>query len=216
MRRVLLLIAFLQLICFSGISQSIHGKVTYAVRYDDTDLSDEDLSMLPSEAVIVFKGDRMRMDMSMGLGMSSAVIVQRDQVYTLMDVLGDKFAIRTNREEIRKDSKDPDAYRLKQLTGDFKDIAGHRCRKAVLECKGQEDMTVWYTDRMKSSATWYYQMDGIEGFPMEFDLKAAGMSVRMAAVSVQDSEPSDGVFNVGTEYRIMKQEEVAKMLGAGR
>lgn len=200
----------------SVFAQTRHGVVNYSVVYRSTDLSSEEISMLPSEASIVFKNDLMRMNMSMGMGMESAVVVQKDRVHVLMDVLGNKFALRTSRDEIRKDPNGNKPFVLKQMTDEYKDISGYRCRKAVLAAPEQDDMTVWFTDRLKSSAIWYYQMDGIDGFPMEFDLTATGMAIRMAAKSVSTELPGDQEFIVGKEYRILTQEELNKMMGGGR
>jgi hypothetical protein len=105
---------------------------------------------------------------------------------------------------------------LKQLTDEYNDIAGYRCRKAIFQAKGQEDIAVWYTERLHTPATWYYQMDGIEGFPMEFTLKITGMAIRMSARTVSEVAPSDELFIVGGEYRIIKQEEITRMMGTDR
>lgn len=216
MRKAFLFIVVYAFSTCSVFAQVGHGKITYAVRFVDSGLSDEELAMLPSEASIWFNADRMRMDMSMGMGMESAVIVHRDKVHVLMDVFGNKFAMRSSKEEIRKGSKGSDAYRVMNLTDDFKDIAGYRCRKAVLSAKGQDDMTVWFTDRLRTTATWYYMMDGLEGFPMEFDWNTTGMAVRMSAKSVSDEVPSDAVFAIGADYKLLTHDEVNKMMGSGR
>jgi len=216
MKKGLFVITFLLFLASALSAQTRHGVVHYAVDYRDTDLSAEEISMLPSEASILFKDDLMRMNMSMGLGMESAVVVQKDQVHVLMDVMGNKFALRTTREEILQDTDGNKPFALKQMTDEFKDIAGYRCRRAVLSAPGQEDMTVWFTDRLKSSATWYYQLDGIDGFPMEFDLTTTGMAVRMTAKSVSEELPGEAEFTVGKEFKILTEEELNKMMGAGR
>lgn len=208
----------LLLLCFIALNsfgQNNDGYILFKLQYNDDGLSKEEMAMLPTESEMWFKGDKMKMKMPMGMGMESTVLVMKDQVYLLMNLMGDKMAIKSSKEDMAKMSKSQKENKVKQLLNETKSIAGFECKKAIMSAGNGEEMVVWYTDKIKSSSSWYYQMEGLNGFPLEFSMNTGGMDVRMIAQEVKLDDLKDDMFVVPEGYRIMTQAEMSKMMGGG-
>ncbi|MBK7963987.1 MAG: hypothetical protein IPK10_00805 [Bacteroidetes bacterium] len=62
-------------------------------------------------------------------------------------------------------------------------------------------MIVWYTDKVNSKGSWYFQMSEIKGFPLEFSMRTGEMSVRMSAKEVRLEEIKDAEFKVSPSIK---------------
>lgn len=210
---------FLSLIlyCLSlnfALGQSTDGYILFDVKYDDMGLSKEELAALPSQSEIWFKGNKMLMLMPSAMGFESRVVVDGDDVFVLMDVLGNKMAIKSSKQEMKeKNAAKPKQYSLKTITTDKKIIAGYECTKAIMSSEGEEDLTVWFTDKLKISGGWYYNMDGLKGFPLEFAMSANGMKMWMVAREINNDPVSSDKFVVPSGYKVMTQQELMMMFG---
>ncbi len=197
-------------------AQKSEGYIRFSMQYAESGLSKEELEMLPAESEIWFKGDKMKMLLPMGMGMQSSVLVQQDEVHLLMDLMGNRMAIKTSKAEMQRESKNAKKFSLNKLTDEKKEIAGYECTKAILSAPGEEDMQVWFTDKIKSGGSWYYNLEGINGFPLEFSFKTKELSARMIAREIKIEQVSDQLFVVPDGYKIMTQDEMMKSLGGSR
>lgn len=210
---------FLSLIlcCLSlnfSLGQSTDGYILFDVKYDDIGLSKEELAALPSQSEIWFKGNKMLMLMPSAMGFESRVVVDGDDVFVLMDMLGNKMAIKSSKQEMQeKNAAKPKQYSVKTITTDKKMIAGYECTKAIMSSEGEEDLTVWFTDKLKISGGWYYNMDGLKGFPLEFAMSANGMKMWMVAREINNDPVSSDKFVVPSGYKVMTQQELMMMFG---
>jgi hypothetical protein len=210
---------FLSLIlcCLSlnfALGQSTDGYILFDVKYDDIGLSKEELAALPSQSEIWFKGNKMLMLMPSAMGFESRVVVDGDDVFVLMDMLGNKMAIKSSKQEMQeKNAAKPKQYSVKTITTDKKMIAGYECTKAIMSSEGEEDLTVWFTDKLKISGGWYYNMDGLKGFPLEFAMSANGMKMWMVAREINNDPVSSDKFVVPSGYKVMTQQELMMMFG---
>jgi hypothetical protein len=195
-------------------AQSDFGHVVYEVHFDTQGLTDSERSMLPSEAHIWFRSGQMKMQMGMGPGMESAVMVRGEEVTMLFDFLGNRMAIRNLKSDLER--KTVSTYRLNRLTGDVREIAGVACKKAVFSTNGEPDMIVWFSDRVKMHGNWYFRLEGLEGFPLEFDMKTNDVTFRMVARIFDTTPPNDAVFELSNDYKVMTQRELDQLMNAAR
>jgi hypothetical protein len=66
------------------------------------------------------------------------------------------------------------------------------------------------------SGNWYYRLQGLDGFPFEFDYKTMDIGLRMVAREFDETTPPDAVFEPGTDYKIMTQRELEQLLNGTR
>lgn len=195
-------------------AQSNDGYILFDVKYDDMGLSKEELAALPSQSEIWFKGNKMLMLMPSAMGFESRVVVDGDDVFVLMDMLGNKMAIKSSKQEMeQKNAAKPKQFSVKKITTDKKMIAGYECTKAIMSSEGEEDLIVWFTEKLKISGGWYYNMDGLKGFPLEFAMSANGMKMWMVAREINNDPVSSDKFVVPSGYKVMTQQELMMMFG---
>ena len=104
MKNFLIFFVFI-LISLNGLSQKNEGYVRFAMQYSDSELSKEEMAVMPTESEMWFKGDRMKLQMPMGMGLQSSILIFNEEVHLLLDLMGNKMAIKTNKNEIQNDSK---------------------------------------------------------------------------------------------------------------
>jgi hypothetical protein len=194
--------------------QEESGHVTYDVRFESPELSDEEKALLPTEAHIWFAPGKMKMHMALGPGIGSDVLIRGDEVLVMLDLMGNRMAIRNTRKELESQSSKP--FVLRQNLDETRTIANQPCRKAIFAASGENDMVVWYTEKIRLSGNWYYRLQGLDGFPFEFDYKTMDIGLRMVAREFDEMTPPDAVFEPGTDYKIMTQRELEQLLNGTR
>lgn len=197
-------------------AQGPSGYIKYNMSYAESSMTKEELEMMPAETEMWFKGDLVKLRMPMGMGMQSDVLILKDKVVLLMDLMGNKLAMESTKAEVEKENSDTKKAVVKLIAGETKNIAGFDCKKAMLSTPGEKDMIVWYSDKIKSNGSWYFQMSEIKGFPLEFSMKTGEMSVRMAAKEVRMENVGDTEFAVSSDYKLMTQADMMKMMGGSK
>ena len=195
------------------------GKLIYAISYPDMELDANMAAMLPVESVVYFNEDFSRTETAMGMGMSSASIVNSKTggVTTLMDMMGTKSAIVMTDEQVKDARKKSEASGLKvEITNETKEIAGYECKKAILKDETSNiSFEVYFTDKINSYAQMSSEWKDLKGCPMEFTVEQGGMKFQMVAKSVSAEPVAVDMFKIPSDYKIVTQEEMMKMLGAG-
>jgi len=197
-------------------AQGPSGYIKYNMSYAESSMTKEELEMMPAETEMWFKGDLVKLRMPMGMGMQSDVLILKDKVVLLMDLMGNKLAMESTKAEVEKENSDSKKAVVKLIAGETKNIAGFDCKKAMLSTPGEKDMIVWYSDKIKSNGSWYFQMSEIKGFPLEFSMKTGEMSVRMTAKEVRMENVGDTEFAVSSDYKLMTQADMMKMMGGSK
>ena len=194
-------------------AQLNEGYIKFDVRFEDEGLSDEEKAMLPTMSELWFSNGQMLMRMPTAMGIETNILVREDELFIMMNMLGNKMAIKSERDEMHAKSKNKSSFKLKEITAEKKMIAGYECRKAVMTGEDGEEAIVWFTDKLQVKGAWYYNMEGIDGFPMEFSTSANGLKIKMIAIEVKAIKPAADKFKVPEEYKIMSQEEMQQMFG---
>ncbi len=209
-------IALTLFLSFNSLAQGPSGYIKYNMSYTESSMTKEELEMMPEETEMWFKGDLVKLRMPMGMGMQSDVLILKDKVVLLMDLMGNKLAMESTKTEVEKQNSASKKAVVKLVDGETKKVAGYDCKKAILSTPGEKDMIVWYSDKIKSNGSWYFQMSEIKGFPLEFSMKTGEMSVRMAAKEVRMENVDDAEFTVSSDYKVMSQADMMKMMGGSK
>ncbi|HNP48187.1 MAG TPA: hypothetical protein PKL85_05085, partial [Bacteroidia bacterium] len=137
---------------------------------------------------------------------------------TLMDVLGNKTAVNMSKGEAQA-QRTSNNKPVVQLTNDTKTILGYDCKKAVVTFKGESgDLTsdVWYTNELMARNSFVNEIDGIDGFMLEFTTEQNGMAIKMVAKTIQEVPVEDTQFVTPEGYTQMTQEQVKQLYTGGK
>ncbi len=193
------------------------GSVTYTITMTDNDMDPQVASMMPKEMTVSFKGDRSKSDMKMGMGNVSAIYdVKAKMLITLMDMMGQKNAIKMSEADMEKESGKQPKTSIKYLD-DTKVICGYTCHKAEVSTEGDKHkQVVYYTKDIvsKNANAMKGGLKGIEGFPLEYEMNMKGMGMKMTAKSISKDKVDDAIFKIPEGYKEMTMDDVKKMGGA--
>lgn len=208
------------LFSLSSIAQKLtEGKIVYEISYPEMELDDETKSMMPTESVIYFKDIFVRMEMKM-MGMGTTVISNsKDKsATTLMDFMGNKYAIKMTAEDLEKEKAKISNSKLEtKLTSETKDIAGYKCKKAIATTKEGSEIIIYYTnDIVAKNQGFSDQYKGIDGFPMEYQMSQGGLNMKLVAKNVSKEKVASDKFSVPSDYKITSKEEMSKMFGGDK
>lgn len=216
MKRFLFILAILFSYDLSSAQTITEGKVIYDISYPESGFDKQTLAMMPTEATMYFKSDKTRMEMQMGMGMNMITLADNKSKTTtiLMDVMGNKTAMKMTEEDIKREVKSTGEYEITK-TNETKTIAGFLCRQAVVTLKDKNSFNVWYTDQIKvNNSNWNNQFKNIDGFLMEFRMdQKNGLSMQMTAKKIMEEKPGDELFVVPDGYKNMTRDEMIKMYG---
>jgi GLPGLI family protein len=200
MKKIALLVSF-TLLCININAQTksaFQGVITFSLSFDNSGLPPEALAMFKnSEAVTYIKGDKTRMDMNMSIQSSSFIIDNANKtIVSLMDIMGQKFLIRMNQEEVKKEQEKSPETTIK-YTNETKEIAGYKCKKAEITVNGSV-ANVYYTDEIPTTDTKVIYK-GLKGFPMEYSVKQGGVEIKFVVTRVSKEDIADDKFEIPKE-----------------
>lgn len=177
-------------------------------------------AMLPKKLTMYFKGENIRGEMPTAMGNTITIANEKKkEFYVLMDMMGQKTAIKQTEADIKKQQLEQDVKDIKVTqTSETKTIAGYTCKKAIVtfKLKGDEEkVECFYTEDLpvignKNSSPGF---DQIKGFMMEYSLNMNGIKMRMTATSVRAEKIDDSQFVVPKDYTVKTVDEIKKMSG---
>jgi GLPGLI family protein len=221
MKKIITIVALVaSTACFAQ-KGSFQGKIAYEISYPGTELDANTMAMLPKEMTMYIKNDKARTEMQMGaMGSSVSIVDNKAKTTTsLMDMMGQKIAIKSTAEDVEK-AKDKNPEPKVTLLGETKEIAGYKCKKAEIEMQDAEKskVVVYYTDELGSKGNnWNNpQFKGIDGFLMEYEMVKQGMRMKMSTKSVSKEDVDDSKFTIPSGYQEMTQEQMMKAMTGGK
>ncbi|HKR04362.1 MAG TPA: DUF4412 domain-containing protein [Bacteroidia bacterium] len=196
------------------------GKAVFEISYPDADIPDEQMAMMPTESSMFFKEDQARVEMKMGMGMNQVMIFDnKNKIMTiLMDMMGNKIAIKMTEDDIkkRKEKEGKQDYDVK-ITDETKDIAGFKCKKAIITGKDGSSFDLYFTDQIAyKNGDWISEYKNINGFPLQYKITQGNMTMQMTAKSVAKEKVDDEKFVIPSDYKSMTMEEMQKMYSVGK
>jgi len=193
--------------------KAFEGTITYNIEYEDLPTEMEAYkAMLPKESLMKIKGAKTKTEQTTGMG-STISIYDGDAVTstTLMNMMGNKVAIKMDKEELKKQEpkRDPKITYIDET----KEIAGYKCHKAeVTYGEKDESLTVYYTEEIHAQEA-KSQYKGLKGFPMQYEIYNQGLKMIMTVKEVKKEAIADAEFTTPEDYQTMKMEDFQKMMG---
>jgi hypothetical protein len=181
--------------------------------------------MKGSQTEIFFKdGKNMSsMDMMGGMVKVKSLFQQKTgSVDMLMDMMGQKMHIQSNKDDMMKATADQadamEGFEVKYDEADTKEILGHKCVKAeIIDPSTKKATMIMYVARdIKADSKMLQGMQhfDIDGFPLEMIIKQPQMSMTMSTVKLE-KEVDDSVFALKTDgYTKMTFQEFMDKMGA--
>lgn len=190
------------------------GVITYDVSYSG-DIDAATLAMQPKDMIVKILDNKSRQEYA-----GSYVINDGDAKTTivLIDVLGKKYALKSNQEDVEKKLQEVPAPVIKYIDGETKEIAGYVCKKAeyieIDEETGEEVIIpFFYTDEFGSEELNYGgQFHGLKGWPLEYELTVSDFSIKYSARSVnKKAKVSSTDFLIPEDYQITTREKLLEI-----
>lgn len=199
-------------------AQHTEGHISYSIDFSS---SQPDFQMYAgmlqgSKMDIYFTKGKSRAEMKMGTIMETTTITEESsgKILTLMSGMMGKKAIHSNQSDAANEVSKDD-FKV-ELVNETKDIAGYKCKKALITNPEGNVYTFWYTEEVKMTTKGqkYFDGYGIPGMAMEFEIAEQGMNMKMSATLLEKKLPKkDKLFSmeVPEGYTVMTQEELMKM-----
>lgn len=196
--------------------KKFEGTVVYGLEYQDLPPEMAAMSaMLPDEMTTMIKGEKSRVEQSLGMGMSQVTITdsKKENGTLLMDMMGKKMAVEMSKKELedlnKKGGKDkkPEFKYLDET----KEIAGYKCKKAIAVIEGAGEMVVYYTEELPAGVSKHYE--GLNGFPLEYTIDAGQFKMKVTAKSVKKESLGADLFVIPDGYEKMTLADFQKMMG---
>jgi hypothetical protein len=196
------------------------GVITFKVTYPDSKMSESQLAMFPKLFTISIKGTKARTDMQAS-GMNQVQIIDYTDktIVTLINMMGQKYAIKQTSAEIEKDLE-KEAKPVVELSTETKVIAGYTCKKAVVTVNDdgvKNTYEAWYTNELGSKTANFDNplYRDIDGVLLEFLFKTHDTSMKFTATSVEKKSLVAKDFEIPSDYTLTTQDELRSKFGGG-
>ncbi len=195
------------------------GKIKFEMTYPDS-MASEFASFMPKETMVYFKNGNTRTEMKMGGGSMTMMVFKTGDHYTLMDMMGQKKAIKTTKAE---SNKLKDSLHVEKpvitMTDETKTIAFYKCRKALITVMIQgekQTFEVWVTKDIDNIDMGDYSVAGVDGFAMESTIKEKGITIHMLCTSIEQFAVPDSLFKIPADYPVTTIDEMMKGAKGGQ
>ena len=208
------------IICSTGFkdaSNPFEGIITYKISFTDSKLQENQMTMFPKIMMMSIKGTKSKTEMTSVMGNTVVIydLVEKSKV-VLMDMMGQKNAIKSSREDIEKELAKSNVNVTVEVTAQTKVIAGYTCKKAVITDNGNKlKYDVYFTNEigapeMNFDNPMYKKINGVM---MEFSMKSPQMTMVFSATSVEKKTLSAKDFEIPEGYKITTMEDFQKSMG---
>ncbi len=198
-------------------SKNAEGKIVYEITLDG-EVEGMMAAMLPSEIVMKFKGSKCRTEMATAMAENITLSDQKDPSsgLILLDVMGSKYAMKVDPAKVEEQKKSLPEFEVIAST-ETKEIAGYKCKKAIMKNKSNNEETyIYYSEELpylENSLTSQYK--NISGMPLEFNTKLNGITMTIRAKSIEKIKIADAEFVASSEYKLVTEEQLMKELSGG-
>jgi len=195
--------------------KKFEGTITFGLEYQDLPAEMAAMeAMLPDEMTTQIKGDKTRLEQSLGMGMSQVTItdLKKGSGTLLMNMMGKKMDVEMSKDDLKEmDKKKSDKKpEVKYLDG-TKEIASYKCKKAMVVVQGAGEMEIYYTEDLPAGAN--KQFEGLKGFPLEYTIDSGQFKMKMTAKSVKKETLGADLFAIPDGYDKLTFEEFKAQMG---
>ncbi len=191
--------------------KKFEGTIVFGLEYQD--LPAEMAAMLPDEMTTQIKGDKTRLEQSLGMGMSQVTItdMKKGSGTLLMNMMGKKMAVEMSKDDLKDmDKKSDKKPEFKYVEG-TKKIAGYECKKALMVVDSVGEIEIYYTEDLPAGAN--KQFEGLKGFPLEYTIDSGQFKMKMTAKTVKAENLGTDLFAIPDGYDKMTFEEFKTAMG---
>jgi GLPGLI family protein len=198
--------------------KNFEGIITYKISYPDSKFTESQMAMFPKLIIVSIKGSKSKSETNSTMGNQTEINDYADKSkITLLNMMGQKYAIRETAAEIQKDmEKEPKAQ--VEVTNETKTIAGYLSKKAIVTTNNDGEKTVyevWFTEELGSKDVNFDNpiYKDINGVLMEFQIKTEQVTMKCTVSSVEKKSISSKEFEIPSDYTITTKEELKSKFG---
>ena len=184
-------IVFIMLFALSLTAQTViagkdfNGIISYKITYEQEGMSEQMLAMLPSTMTVIIKGDKSKTTMNTPMGNQTSIFDGSKMLaINLLDMMGQKFAIRQSLEEIEEERTKYSNVIINYLE-ETKEIAGYSCKMANVtvnhpDFNGKATLVVYYTDELGDKSLNYSEalFNEIDGVKLKYAVFARILKIK--------------------------------------
>ncbi len=200
------------------------GSVVFTteVKADSGSAMEDQAQMMDGmEMTMKFKGKKFRMDVNMAMMKTNIITKDGEEIYMLLNGMGQKMAIKCAKKDLKKLSKLKGETKTETYvaTTETKKILGYSCKKytSTTEVDGKKYINViWTTEAITASAELMNSSnEGLKGFPLETFSYNKGLKSHMLATKVSKDVPADTDFEVPAGYDVKTIDELMQSMPGG-
>jgi len=220
---IFIVISFLYVGCdgCSVLGGKSEGIVVYDITYPKPHPDAATQFMMPSDMELHFKDDKYVNSLSIAYNVVNIGYLVNNQTKELVEIakIGKhKYACKINEANLSTLLKDVPPHKVELIDGETKEIAGFKCKKAVVTvaAKTPYKFDVYYTtDIALTNPNWCTPFKDIPGTLMEYQIEKFDVIMRFTAKEVKNLAQETKEFDVpeGLEYTTPQfiDEELKKM-----
>ncbi len=197
------------------------GIIIYDITYPKPHADNSTQAIMPSQMEFQFKDDKYINNLSIAFGYVNIDYVVNNQTRELIEVakIGKhRYAAQINESTLPSLLKDVPKYTVKFIAGGTKEIAGFKCKKALVSIasKTPYSFDVYYTnDIALTEPNWCTPFKEIPGTLMEYQIEKFDVIMRFTAKEVKNlaQDAKEFTLPAGVEFKTPQfiDDELKKM-----
>ncbi len=199
-------------------SKPFTGTINFEIKFEGRELDPNEEAQMPTDVKITYGKTHNKTEQISAMG--SVVSINDKETMSsviLFDMMGQKMAIKSTKEETEKALiEDYGKFEKIVLLDETKTIAGYKCNKAEVYYN-ENIMTVYYTNEIKvtnPNATNAMFKD-IKGVLLEFTQPTGDkeLTMKIVAKEVNKGRIKKSIFSISSDYQEITKEEFKNMIG---
>lgn len=209
---LLLLVTVFSVSSFAQKGKPFKGIITYSISYEGEDLDPTQKAQMPSEMKLYIKDGLMKQESISGMGKQSAISDFATKTQTiLIDMMGQKLAIKTTAEETEKALSEAPKVTFEAAT-ETKDVAGYKCKKMEITDDKENTVSFYYTEDLGvDNPNWATPYSEIKGLLMEYSAVQADLTITYKATLVETGKVKNSDFIIPPGFKELTSEEAKAM-----
>jgi len=193
------------------------GTISFNIAFEGRELEPQEKAQMPTEIKTYYGKDNMiRTDQISAMGSVSSISnTATNESTVLFDMMGQKMAVKSTKEEYEESIKDL-KYDI-TYTDEAKTILGYECKKAIVKDKDGKEMIVYYTEDINypNANANNAAFKDIKGVALEYTQPTADedLTLHLTAKEVKKGKVKKSMFTVPAGYKVITKEEFKSMLG---
>ena len=221
-KAIILLFVAVFAIQFANSQEKFQGVIKSKVTYEGRELSPQEKQQLPTQMNQFYRDEMIRSEQVTPMTTIVTIVnIETEESSTLIDLMGQKYAITMTKEDLDKAKEgmdeEEDKYEV-EIVDETKEIAGYTCKKAIIKSEDNE-ITVYYTDEIdlpKSEQTDRKMFEKLDGVPMEYSMVMPQLEDILMTVTVSeisDDKVKKSQFKVPSDFQKITPEEAKQIFG---